>query len=128
MQAGAQEGNGAFGGTLEPVPLVFRRGECCAQLRELVFEIRLAGLLKSKEFGELRYLRSETAKSSVLSSNFLLQIELHDHKYGEQKNDAENQRRQCVDEARPVIHAAVTAARSCQRHGFQLNGSRSRAT
>ena len=49
------------------------------------------------------------------------QIELHDHEHGQQEDDAEDQRRQRVDEARPVIHAAVAAASSCQRHN-SLNG------
>ena len=61
-------------------------------------------------------------QGGVFPGHFLLEIELHDHEHGQQENDAEDQRRQRVDETRPVIHAAFTAADSCQRHRVQLNG------
>src|SRR5262249_56391631 len=97
------------------------------QLRQLIFEPRLAGFFKSQQLGELCYLCVQAIECGILPGNFLLQIELHHHEYGKQENDTEYQRRQCVDEPRPVVHAAVAAASSCQRHGFQLNGQRARA-
>ena len=77
---------------------------------------------KPQQFGELGYLRVEAIEGGVFAGHFLLEIELHDHEHGQQENDTEDQRRQRVDETRPVIHAAFTAADSCQRHRVQLNG------
>ena len=45
----------------------------------------------------------------VLAGDLLRQHELHDHEHGEQEDDAKDQRRQGVDEAGPVIDAAVAA-------------------
>ena len=109
-------GAGAFGDAFEFVAVALGAGERGAQLRELVLEIGLAGLFHRQQLGELRDLRVEPGQRGVLAGDFLLQIELHHHEHGEQEDDAEDQRRQRVDEARPVVHAAVAAARSCKRH------------
>jgi hypothetical protein len=91
-------------------------------LRELIFEAGLARFLQSQQFSELGNLRVEAIEGGVFPRHFLLEIELDNHEYGQQENNTEDQRRQRVDETRPVIHAAFTAADSCQRHGVQLNG------
>src|SRR5262245_2973479 len=109
---------GAVGGTPQPIPLALGDGERRSQLRQLIFEPSLSGFFKPQQLGELCYLGVQPIECGVLPGNFLLQIELNDHEYGKQENDAEYQCRQCVDEARPVVHAAFTAASSCQRHRF----------
>jgi len=76
-------------------------------------QIGLAGFLQRQQFGELGDLRVEAGEGGVLAGDFLLQIELHHHEHGQNENDAQDQRRQRVDEAGPVIHAAVAAARAC---------------
>src|ERR1041385_8881096 len=55
-------------------------------------------------------------QGGVLTPYFLLQVKLHNDENGQQKNDAENERRQGIDEARPVVHAAFAAANPCERH------------
>src|SRR5262249_4042990 len=76
----------------------------------------LAGFLKPQQFGELGYLCIQAGERGIFSGNFLLQIELHDHEYGEQKYDTKDQGRQGIDKSRPVVHAAFAAAGSCQRY------------
>jgi len=102
--------------------LAFGDGEGGTQLRKLIFDAGLARFFQAQQFGELGYLRIEAIEGGVFAGYFLLEVELNDHEYSQQKNDTEDQRRQRVDETRPVIHAAFTAADSCQRHGVQLNG------
>ena len=99
---------------LQAVALAFGAGEAGAQLRELLLEIELAGLLQRQQLGQLRDLRVEPLQRRVLAGDFLRQEELHDHEHREQEHDAEEQRRQRVDEARPVIRCRVRGA-SCER-------------
>ena len=80
-----------------------------AQLRERVLEVRLADLFQRQQLGELRELRVEPLQRGVLAGDFLRQEELHDHEHREQEHDAEDQRRQRVDEAGPVVDAAFAA-------------------
>jgi len=112
--AGARAGT--VGQPLEFVALALGGGERGGQLRKLVLQIGLAGFLQRQQFGELGDLRVEAGEGGVLAGDFLLQIELHHHEHGQNENDAQDQRRQRVDEAGPVIHAAVAAARACQCH------------
>jgi len=107
---------GALGQALEFVAIARGGSERGLQLRELVFQIGLAGLLQRQQFGELGDLRVEAGQRGILAGDFLLQIELHHHEHGQDEDDAEDQRRQRIDEARPVVHAAFAAARSCKRH------------
>ncbi len=116
----------AFVKALVAVALGLGRGEARAQLRELLLQAELAGFLHRQELGELRDLRGEPAERGVFAGHFLGQIELHHHEHGEQEDDAEDQRRQGIDEARPVVHAAFAAADPCKRHQSRLNGSRAR--
>ena len=101
---------GAGGEPFVLVAIALGVGERSAQLRELVLEIGLAGFLHRQEFGELGDLRVEAGQRGVLAGDFLLQVELHHHEHGQDEDDAQDQRRQRVDEAGPVVHAAVAAA------------------
>ena len=76
----------------------------------------LPALFQRQQVGQLRDLRVEPLQRRVLAGDFLLQEELHHDEHREQEDDAEDQRRQRVDEARPVIHAAVAAAGSGECH------------
>ncbi len=105
----------AFVEPLEAVAFAFGPGEARAHLGELLLEAELAGLLQRQQLGELRNLRGETRERGVLAGDLLRQIELHDHEHGEQEDDAEDQRRQRVDEAGPIVHAGV-AAGACKSH------------
>ena len=114
--AGGSARAGAFGDAFVFVAVALGAGERGAQLRELVLEIGLVGFFHRQQIGELGDLRVEAGERGVLAGDFLLQIELHHHEHGQHEDDAEDQRRQRVDEARPVVHAAFAAARSCKRH------------
>ena len=87
------------------VALAFARGEAGAQLRDLLFERELAGLFEREQVGELRDARGQPLQRGVLAGHLLRQHELHDHEHAEQEDDAEDQRRQRVDESGPVIDA-----------------------
>ena len=102
---------------LVAVALALGRRQARLQHRELLLEAELAGLLQRQKFGQLRDLRVETVERGVFTGDLLRQVKLHEHEHGEQKDDAEDQRRQCVDESGPVIHAAV-AAGACKSHGI----------
>ena len=115
---GGGPGAGAFGFALEAVALALGADERGTQLRELVLEIDLARFLHRQQIGELRDLRVEAAERGVLAGDFLLQIELHHHEHGQNEDDGQDQRRQRVDEARPVIQAAFAAARSGKSHCY----------
>jgi 3',5'-cyclic AMP phosphodiesterase CpdA len=84
-------------------------------LGELLLQAELAGLLQREQLGELRNLRSKARERGVFAGDLLGEVELHDHEHGEQEDDAEDQRRQRVDEAGPIIHAAVAAC-ACKSH------------
>ncbi len=107
----------AFGGAAQPVALAFGRRQRCAQLRDFVFEAGLAGLLQREELRQPRNLRVQPRQRGILAGDLLRQEELRHHEHGEQKDDRQDQRRQRVDEAWPVIHAAVAAAG--KRHLFR---------
>ena len=100
----------------EAVAFAFGARQAGAHLRDLLLEAHLAGLFQRQQLGELRDLRVEAGERGVLSGHLLRQVELHDREHGQQEDDAEDQRRQRVDEARPVVHAGV-AAGTCDSHG-----------
>ena len=104
------------GGPAQAVAFALGRRQRGAQLRDLLLETDLAGPLQRQQVGEPRDLRVEARERGVLAGDFLRQKELRHHEHGEQKDDRQDQRRQRVDEARPVIHAAVAAAAG-KRHG-----------
>src|SRR4029077_284033 len=83
---------------------------------ELSFEIGLARSLHRQQLAKLRDLTVETRQRAILIGDFLLQIKLHDDENGQEKDDAEDQRRQRVDEARPVVHRAFAAPRPSKGH------------
>jgi hypothetical protein len=99
----------------QPVAFAFGGGERGAQLRHLVFEIGLAGLLQRQQLAQPRDLCIEPRQRGVLAGDFLRQEELRHHEHGEQKDHGQDQRRQRVDETRPVIHAAIATAAG-ERH------------
>ena len=94
---------------LVAVALGFGGGEAGAQLRDLLLQRHLAGLFEPQQIGELRDARRQARQRGVLAGDLLRQHELHDHEHREQEDDAEDQRRQRVDEAGPVIDAAIAA-------------------
>ena len=100
----------AFGGAAQAVAFALGRRQRGVQLRDLLLETDLAGPLQREQVGKPRDLRVEARQRGVLAGDFLRQKELRHHEHGEQKDDRQDQRRQGVDEARPVIHAAVAAA------------------
>ena len=102
--------------TLILVAIALRAGERRLQAGKLSFKVGLVGLGHRQLLGKPGDLRIEAFQRRVLALHFLLQIKLDHDEDAEQKNDAQNQRRQRVDEAGPVIHAAFAAARPCQRH------------
>ena len=116
----------AFGGAAHPVALAFDGGERGAQLRDLGLEAGLAGPLQRQKLGEARDLRGQAGQRRILAGDLLRQKELRHHEHGEQKDDREDERRQRVDKARPVIHAAVAAA-SRKGHAVLRLSERSRA-
>ncbi len=118
---GGGAGAGAVGLALELVAVAFGGGERGAQGGELVFQIGLAGLLHRQQAGELGDLRVELLQRGVLAGDFLLQIELHHDEHGQNEDDRQDQRRQRVDEARPIVHAGFTAAGACERHGLTVH-------
>src|SRR3954469_8595183 len=113
----------AFIETFVAVALAFGAGQARSQRGQLFLEDHLAGLLQRKKLRELRDLDREAAERGVFAGHFLGQVELHDDEYRQQKDDAEHQRRQRVDETRPIIHAAV-AARACESHRVLLQAWR----
>ena len=110
---------GAFIESAVAVALAFGGVQGRPNLRELLLEIELAGLFQRKQFGELGNLGVEAIQCRVFARDFLRQIELHDDKDAQQEDDAENQRRQRVDESGPVVHAAFAAGAS-ESHGVYL--------
>jgi hypothetical protein len=106
----------AGGAAPQSVTFAFRRRQAGAQLRKLLFDAGLAALFQRQKVGQLRDLRVEPLQRGVFAGDFLLQVELHNDEHSEQEDDAEDQGRQRVDEAWPIIHAAVAAARSGKCH------------
>jgi hypothetical protein len=100
---------------LVAVTLALGRRQARSQHRELLLETELAGLLQRQELGQLRDLRVKAVERGVFTGDLLRQIKLHEDEDGQQEDDPENQRRQCVDESGPVVHAAV-AASACKSH------------
>ena len=92
------------------VALAFARRQAGAQLRDLLFERELAGLLEREQVGELRDADGQPLQRGVLAGHLLRQHELHDHEHAEQEHDAEDQGRQRVDKSGPVIDAFAAAA------------------
>ena len=105
----------AFGGGAQAVALVLGARQARPQARDLVLEIDLAGLLERQQIGELGDLDVEAGERGVLAGHLLREEELHHHEHGEQEDDAENEGRQRVDEAGPVVDAAF-AASACECH------------
>jgi hypothetical protein len=59
--------------------------------------------------------RVEADQRGILAGHLLRQEELHHDEHAEQEDDAENERRQGVDESRPVVDTAL-AAIACHCH------------
>ena len=119
--AGAAGGVAAGAGeavieALDAVALGFRRGQPGAQLRQLVVEIELAELFQRQQVVELRDLGVELLQRLVLAGDFLRQEELHHQEHRQQEHDREHQRRQRVDEARPVVESGFVAAGTGEGH------------
>src|SRR6266480_1806814 len=87
-----------------------------ASLRELVVEIELAELFQRQQIVQLRDLGVELFQRLVLAGDFLRQEELHHQEYGQQEHDRQHQRRQCIDESRPVIETGFAAAGTGEGH------------
>src|SRR5262245_4782801 len=102
---------------LVAVALALARRQARSQRVELLLEAERAGLLQREQLRELRDLRIEPVERGVFARHFLRQEELYDDEYGQHEDDAEDQRRQRVDESGPVVHAAV-AARTCESRGI----------
>ncbi len=90
---------------LDPVALGFGGGEAGAHLRQLVVEIELAEFFQRQQVVQLRQLGVERLQRLVLAGDFLRQEELHHQEHRQQEHDREHQRRQRIDEARPVVEA-----------------------
>ena len=101
------------------VAIAFRRGEARANLRELLLETELAGFFQGEKLSELRDLCVETGQRRIFSRDFLGEIKLQEHKHREQEHDAEDEGRERIDEARPIIQAAVPAC-ACKGHRAHL--------
>src|SRR5262245_19787391 len=110
---------------LVAVALALAARQARSQRVQLFLKAKLAGLLQREQLRELRDLRIEAVERGVFSAHLLGQVELHHGEYGDQEDEAENERRQCVDESGPVIHAAV-AARACESHGIRPGAISSR--
>ena len=78
-------------------------------MRDLLLQRHLVGLFEPEQVGELGDARREPRQGGVFAGDLLRQHELYDHENREQEDDAEDQRRQRVDEAGPVTDAAIAA-------------------
>src|SRR5262249_38351906 len=112
----ARPGGRRVGGALEPVALALGAGEARAHAGDLVLERDLARRLQREVVAQLGDHRVELRQRGVLAGDLLREEELHHHEDGEQEDDPEPQRRQRVDEARPVVQSALAAV-TCKRHG-----------
>ena len=104
---------------LDAVALALSGGKAGAQLRELVVERELAELFQRQQIVQLRDLGVELLQRLVLAGDFLRQEELHHQKHRQQEHDRQHQRRQRVDETRPVIETGFIA--SCTGEGHSEN-------
>src|SRR6202034_4285096 len=85
-----------------------------------VIEVELAEFFKRQQIVQLGDPGVELLQRLVLAGDFLRQEELHHQEYRKQKHDREHQRRQRVDEARPVIESAFAAACTGKGHRRSL--------
>src|SRR5262245_25094143 len=115
----------AFVQALVAVALALARRQARSLRVALLLEAELAGLLQREQLRELRDLRIEAVERGVFTGHFLRQVELHHGEHGEQEDDAQDERRQRIDESGPVVHAAV-AARTCESHGIRPGAISSR--
>ena len=91
------------------VALGLRAAQCRAQPGKLVFQRRSGRALQRQEVGKLLELHLETHDLVLLAGDFLTEEELRDREDRNQEDENEQQRRQRIDEARPVIDPAVGA-------------------
>ncbi len=105
---------------LQPRPFILRRGKGGLQARQGVLHILLVALFHGQKFGQFGNLAVETRQHLVLAGNLTRQHELREHEDRQQKHDGHQQRRQRIDEARPIIHTPVAAAVARKRHGYSL--------
>ena len=68
------------------------------------------------EVGQFVDLRVEPVQHLVLAGDLAAQQELRQHEHRQQEHDGEQQRRQRVDETRPVVDRALVAAAAGERH------------
>ena len=107
-------------GALVFVALALRSGKRRLHSTKLFLEVCPAGLFHRQQIAKLGDLGIELLQCGVLALHFLLQVELNNDENAQQKNDAEDQCRQRIDESRPVVHAAVAAVHSCERHDLAI--------
>ncbi len=87
----------------EPVSLECRRRKRRLQRGEVGLEIAGIGLFELQQVAQLRDLRVEPRHRRVLAADLLPEKELAQHEQREQENDHQQEARQGIDEARPVI-------------------------
>ena len=82
----------------------------------------VVALLQRQQLGQFVDLRVEAVEHLVLAGDFAAEQELRQHEDGQQEHDGQQQRRQRVDEARPVVDAAIAAPAAGERHASSPPG------
>src|SRR5690606_34005766 len=86
---------------------------------KLVLGILRVSPFERQELGKLIHLSVEAVEDLVLARDFLAEEVLRQDEHRKQKHDGQEQRRQRVDEAGPVVDRPVPAA--CASEGHQLS-------
>ena len=100
---------------LEPALLRLGSRQRRLQVGKRILLVLRVGSLQRQQLGQFVDLRVEAIENRVLAGDLAAEKELRQHEDGEQEHDGQEQRRQRVDEARPVVNAPVGAP-PCQRH------------
>src|SRR5690606_32662695 len=79
------------------------------------FDVLRVGALKREQLRQLVDLHVQPVEHLVAACDLLTEKKLSQHKDGEQEHAGKKQRRQCVDEAWPVIDMPFAAAAKCHQ-------------
>ncbi len=94
-----------------------RRGQRGLQIGDGVLHVLRIAALQRQELGQFLNLAVEAGKHAVLVVDLTAEQELRQHENGQQEHDCQEQRRQGIDEARPVIDMPLAMAVSSKSHG-----------
>ncbi len=106
-----------------PRALALRGVERGLQVGEAVLGVLGVALFQRQQLRQLVDLRVEARQHLVAAADLAAEQELRQHEDRQQEHDRHEQRRQRVDEARPVVDVAIACACPGERHISSVPGS-----